>query len=287
VKKAHHIDFMRINTRECFQKLEKIIPLQKLKEQCRRCYLRNTPFAARAGGFSSSINVILPDKEFFRILEDYEYELFGHKISKIEIAEDTFYNTKIEAEKAFRDYYKTLDKKWSSKKFLYTGELYQIEKDGKWYHQTAYFGEKHFQFVMYPRLSKITNQPCLHKEFSLLGASNIKGKTGIGTIEDLIAFNAKETFNRLDKKFIDHCEIDFLKFGKFLKGRTRKRKLSAKEQASLEFRGRFCCKANNIKTYSDLKQLLSKQRKSIKAKRGRKSNFEKKFEKISYGYFKK
>ena len=286
MKKAHHIDFMRINTRECFQKLEEIIPLDKLKEYCRSFYLRETSAAVQFSRFSSSINVILPEKEFFRILEDYEYELFGHKISKIEIAEDTFYNTKYEAEKAFREYYKTLDKKWSTKKFLYTGELHQIEKDGKWYHQTAYFGGKHFQFVMYPRLSKINNQPCLHKEFSLLGASNIKGKTGIGAIEDLIAFNAKETFNRLDEKFIDHCKIDLLKLGKFLKDRTRKRKLSAKEKSSLEFCGRFYCKVKNIKTYSDLKQLLSKQRKSIKAKRGRKSDIEKKFEKISYGYFK-
>jgi len=286
-EKDYHIDKMRINTRKFISELKKNIPFKELEVHSKRCYLKKASIPAQLAGFKSSINVVLPTKEFFRILQNYENDLSRYKISAIEITEDTFYNTKYEAEKAFQENHKTGEKKWSTKSTLYEGDFYQREKDGKWYYRTSYLGKGFFEFRVYPRISKVNNQPCLHREFRLLGAYKIKNKTGIVSIKDLVDFNAEETFSRLEDRYINHCKIDMLKLGKFLKNKTRIRKLSEEEEKHLGALGRFYCKLHNIKTYQDLKQRLSVLKKSIRSKKGRKSDCEAKIEKTQYGYFKK
>jgi len=267
--------------------LKKIIPFKELKKHCKSCSPRKASNIAQLGGFKSRINAVVPNKEFFRILENYVNDLPGHKISEIEIAEDTIYDTQYDAGRAFVEYKKIGELKWSTKSTVYEGDFAQIEKNGKWYHQTLYLGKKNFNLRIYPRMSKVNNQPCLHKEFKLMGASNIKNKTSIESIKDLIDINSEKTYALLENKFTSHSEIDWLKLGKFLKRKTRKRKLSEEEKSHLVIHAKLYCRIKKIKTYQDLKERFSIRKQSIRLKKGRKSNCDKYILKRPYGYFKK
>jgi hypothetical protein len=297
VKKSYHFDRIRINTRQYIKDLSKIPPWKELKKHCKEYYLMKASRQAKKAGFQSSINVILPDNEFFKRLDEVQNDIGYYKISHLEITEDTFKKTERQAEKAFREIYKTANKKWSSAHKLFQGEFVQVQIDGKWYDQTLYMGSYAFKCVIYPRLSKANGQPCLHKEFILKGAGNIKKRTGIEFIRDLIDYDIERNYKKLENKFIDHTEIDMLKLGKFLDDKTRKRKIADEEERKLKTKARLFLKSigsrqyptdpRKGKTYADLKNWLSSQKKIIKSHRGRRSKWEERILKVQYGYFKK
>ncbi|MBI3605310.1 MAG: hypothetical protein HY202_04710 [Nitrospirae bacterium] len=181
---------------------------------------------ARKYRFDSKIEILaVKDKELFRILSQYEQDLLGYKISYLEIAGDTSCSGKDESIVASELLMKSAVKTYTS-----TGTLFDVARQSKkrisllrgkvdkeiFSGRTLYLGGKHFKFVIYPRQSKLTGSPSDHREFRIVGSSNIRLKTKISRIEDFLTFDVEKWFREREQKYIKLKRINHKKHGEFL-----------------------------------------------------------------------
>ncbi len=299
---GYSFDRIRILSGQQLKILHQKLPKKMLENECDFFRLSPASEMAEKFNFISSIEIVNPSKEFFRLLLKHEKILFYFKgiivskeiepkISYLEIARDTFYQDDHEAIETSSELGKTLRKKWSSNNFNYDARWdpdVAEKKRGKTKglgDRTWYYGSKKFQFVLYPRRSKINRQPCVHEEWRISGATNIKKKTGINSIADFIEFDIKKCFEEMNQKYMVHEEIDRIKLGKWILGWDRRRKFTEDEMLQIKIQAGLVCRHRKIESAADLANHFKKERNGIKAKKGRKSSLDHKILKVSYRKF--
>ena len=300
-RQAYSFDRIRILSGQKLKILHQNLPQKELKTEC--TFFRLSPASEVAGKyyFSSSLEIVNPTENFFRLLLKHEKDLsyigiivskrIEPKISYLEMARDTFYQNDYEAEDAASELCGTFRKKWSPKNFNYDARYDPnvVEKkvrnikglgDKAWY-----YGSKNFQIVLYPRLSKINGKPCVHEEWRFIGATTIKKKTDISSIGDFIGFDIKRCFEEMYCNYMIHEVIDYLKLGKWILNWTRKKNLASEEVHKAEMQAYLFCRHKNIKSSADLARFFKKEKDRIKAIRGRRTVYKSKVLKANCGDF--
>jgi hypothetical protein len=298
---AYSFDRMRILSGQKLKTLHQNLPKKELENEC--AFFRLSPASEVAGkyGFSSSIEIVNPTENFFRLLLKHKTDLsysgifvskrIEPKISYLEVARETFYQKDWEAEDAAFELGGTLRKKWSPKNFNYDAMYDPNVADKKARNikglgdKTWYYGNKNFQFVLYPRLSKINDRPCVHEEWRIIGASAIKNKTDISSIADFSGFDIKRCFEEMYRKYMIHEMIDYLKLGKWILGWTRRRNLASEEIRRAKTQANLFCRRRNIRSAADLATFFKKEKGRIKAIRGRRTVYKSKMLKTNYRNF--
>jgi hypothetical protein len=299
-QQAYSFDRIRILSGQYLKSLHQRLPKKELERECTFFRLSPASEMAEKSNFSSSLEIVNPTQEFFRLLVEHERDLSSKgtisqykdpKISYCEIARDTFYQNDHEAEEAAFELGKTLRKKWSSNNVSYDAMFdpdVAEKKDAKTKglgDKAWYYGGDKFQFVLYPRLSKINEQPCVHEEWRISGATNIKKKTGISSIADFIEFNIQSRFEEMNKKYIVHEEIDSIKLGKWILGWDRRRKFTEDEKFKIKMQAGLFCRHRKIYNAADLSKYFKREKDRLKTKKGRKSLLDHKMLKASYRKF--
>lgn len=101
----YHIDLIRINSKKTIEELSNILNLPVLEDQCKWVKIQKPFSIASYWGYKSRLEAILPTPEFFNLLvkSDSAFELpllhisKEYSVSYIEIAKDTFFNSRLEA----------------------------------------------------------------------------------------------------------------------------------------------------------------------------------------------
>lgn len=255
--------------------------------------------------YQSSIEIVTPTETCLHYLAEIENHLRQCKISYIELARDTIFPSFCAADLSLWNSAKSLRKKYSGG-FKYDGtEKEKKSEKGLFGDSTYYFGtvtpkEKKktneneeinfditgsFKFAVYPKDSPINELPCAHEEWRIIHAHNIRKKTGIRTIKDLLTVNKAEVFENLAVKYLTHSVINFQKLGMWVLNLNRCRKPSKIIQRRAGMQGRLFCDIYRLRTATDLISFFMIRKKIIKSKIGRKSNSEQRILLINYNRF--
>jgi len=105
IKPSYHIDFIRINSKKTIHKLESILNLQMLRNNCNDFWLKDPYSRAKLYGYKCRIEAILPKPDFFNLLVEYDpvlelplYDITKQfSVSKIEFAKDSFFDSMFDA----------------------------------------------------------------------------------------------------------------------------------------------------------------------------------------------
>ena len=286
-----YFDRLHILSRIQRQELIYHFPYDKLIAECRSLMIINTDFEKSL--YRSRMEVIAPTAEFLRALHENE-ALFGdgYKISKMEIAHDTFCENTSDAERKTNILFPTLRKKYSFSS-IFNGNPNKPKKDrlkdrsrGLFAEKTFYssFDDKqggrrsNFKYVLYARWSKINDKPCVHEEWRIAGAGLIARKTGIRDIGDLVRFDFRRFFDKQNAKYIVHESINYEALGLWLTGFDGRRVLTRRQWRGVQIRAQqFLLRAKRDReTYSDLVLLFKDEKKRISEKRGARSEWDKK-----------
>ena len=291
---VYHFDKVSIIFVDPRKRLQRVLPLNELTRFATKFHLDDGSDVASYFGYSSRIEAIAPYKRFFEILDEHkEFFRDDYKISYIEIAKDRLYETKRETLKIFHTILKHRRKKYTHEFCVYDDSYTPIAKKKKrkdseelYSSETGYWGCDSYQYVIYPRISKIAKQPCVHQEWRIRGASTIKSKTGITTLRDMINFDIEKWFSEQYERFLKLESINHEKHGRWtdnIPSRLNKKGKSYcngkyyfdtkywAEQASLVF-----CRIRGIETTSELISFYKNEIERVKHKVGRKTSWEKK-----------
>jgi hypothetical protein len=287
-EEGYYFDKISINTNQTIRVLKELFPKEHMAPEAYQFLISPASKLAKFVGFKTRIDVVAPTTECMNRLEVLNTRQAIAKISHIEIARDEFCKTKSDAEFCFNSMTKTLRKKYTPYNIVLDySEIFTSNKDKKLFSDnTGYFGKETFRLVIYPRRSKINNNPVLHSEWRIRGASLIRKKTGIRTISDLTKFNFIEFFDRSEDILTRHEEIDQQKLGKWLLGWGRRKIITRRDRLKIGATAAWFCLMNNIESYQDLVSTLMKSKKYLKSKPGRKSSWERKILGLkNYGIF--
>jgi hypothetical protein len=285
-------DRIRINTTYPLDELKKILPVSKIKDEAYYFQIRASSEAAQCVGFKSTINIVCPSPEALTLLEKHLIPSSAI-ISGIEIARDAICETKEEAIEEFKNNW-NLRKKFTHKHFIYDDyedgrrdrRKLHHEDDTLFYHRSAYFGERNFQYVIYPRLSKISYLSVFRGEWRIEGAARIREKTGIRSISDLLKFDFEKFFDDMDRQYIARERINRMKLGRWILGWTRKRILTKSQQQAVQLVYQQFINRKNIHSYADLVAYFMKEKERIKNKPGARSKRDRKILAVrDYGMF--
>lgn len=294
---AFYFDRIHINTRLSREDLTNILPIDKLKKECR--YLNTQDSSPQLMGYKTRLSIVAPTRNFFIILNDHLQKAF-YIITYIEIAHDIFYPTKYEAEFTSYNIFRTIRKKYS-RSFVYdeeksgksrtSQELKKRLSRGLFASRTFYStyenvskGTRHcwFKLVIYARYSKLNGQPCIHYEWRIKKTSIIFEKTGIKTIEDLLNFNFETFFLAMEKKYIVHEKLDKEKIGKVLCDCERKKSGFTKfQKLHIEMVFTLFVRAYYILSISDYYIVVKNELQNLDKIRGPKTLWWKKLKKLN------
>jgi hypothetical protein len=295
----YYYDKICINLKVTKENIEHILPLKELNSHSARCHLDYASEEAQKFGYQSRLEIEQPEMEVFLLLAKYEKFMSKHeepkskyKISYIEIARDSLCSSKKESLVYCDFILKHLRRRYSREQFVFDSENSKelIISETKYSGKTLYCGSKQSKskLIMYPRMSKKVDEPCVHFEHRLRGASNIKKKTGISALDDLINFDFEQFFTQQKEKYITYEKIDYERLGRWVNnislrenvintfGKCRKFVYNEAERVANLF-----CRAEGIKTASDLRKFFKDSQKRIKAKLGRRSCWENKVLKLT------
>jgi len=255
--------------------------------------------------YQASIEIVAPTEMCLHYLAEIENDLRQCKISYIELARDTFFPSFPTADLVVRNIAKTLRKKYSGGNKYDGSKKEKQPGKGLFGDYTYYFGtvtpkeeekindnEKidfditgAFKFAMYPKDSPINELPCAHSEWRIVHAHNIRKKTGIGTIKDLLTVNKAEAFENLADKYLTHSDINLYKLGMWILNKNRCKKPSKTIQRLAGMQGRYFYDFYRIRTANDLISFFMLIKKKIKSKVGRKSDSEQRILLVNYNRF--
>jgi hypothetical protein len=273
-KCIYHFDLIRINTK--IEILEWKVSLYWLERRCSAIYVKPATPKARKIGYKTRIEFVAPTQRFFEILQNYEQFFWSYKISRVELARDKFGKGTNENNEKVHDQLKYKNKKYTTDhhvKIQTVEEAIENDDESLTGNKTGYFGSKHFKNVIYPRKSKINNEPCVHEEWRITSATVIKRKTGIETIDDLMNFDIQEFLETQDERQINYGTINTMALGKWLFD-TKKRKFTYREKLKVELRAHGFLKKHKLRTFADLRHFLKEEKKKAKSKIGRKNSWE-------------
>ena len=292
---GYYYDKIRLNFRMTREILTKNLPIDDLKKEADYFLVSDSSDEAQKFGLYTKIEMVAPSRKCLEIIDEHLSHSIMMKISKLEIAQDIFFKTESDAQFALYAMLRTIRKKYTSKHFIYD-QFYEGEKKKRKYKSkinkklfsqvTGYFGSKNFEYVIYARLSKINDRPCIHAEWRINGASHLKTKTGIVSIRDLIKFDLLKFFDEQDKRYIVHESIDLTKLGRWLIGWNRRKSFAKRDLMKMGITGRIFCNAYKIKSYADLVRYLMNTKKKLEHKTGSKTSYEERFLLLTnYGNF--
>ncbi len=287
-------DKIRLNFNIPVNELTKLLPKNDLINESSHFLVSKSSDDAQKYGLISKIEMVAPSRKCLEIIDKYIPPLITIKISKLEIAQDIFFETEREALFTLYKLLRTIRKKYTSKHRIYD-QFYVEEKKKKskinkklFSPVTGYFGSGKFEYVIYARLSKINNRPCIHTEWRIIRASTLKRKTGIVSIHDLITFDLLKFFDKQNNRFIVHESIDLTKLGRWLLGWNKRKSFSNRELMKMGITGRIFCNVHKIKTYADLVNYFMVVKKILQGKRGPKTSYQEKFLSLTnYGVWRK
>ena len=297
-RETYYFDRILINCILDINGLGKILPIDRLKKECSEFKLRGSHL--HWTGYATAIDVVAPTKKYLRILSKALIPDAGYKITYIEIAHDIFFPSQHEAQRASYEIFSTIWKKYSIG-FVYDEEKAGKKKDGKdWrddYLKRGLFSDRTFysdyvnrndkgkrigfKHVIYARLSKLNRKPCVHYEWRILKAKQIREKTSIRKIQDLLNFDFERFFRTMEKKYIIHRVLNRKKIGKVLAGLERKRKLNESESLHVDLAYATFRSHHDIRSVSDFVYAVNKEYLSHRKKKGRKSPWAKQIKKLS------
>lgn len=300
-REAYYFDRISINCMPDINEVEKKLPINSLKKECSELYLRESHL--NWVGYETTIDVIAPTKKFLqmlskdKLLQDTEY-----KISSIEIAHDIFYPSEHEAEYASYKIFSTIGKKYS-RGFVYDEDKaakrktankrkHDYFKRGLFSHRAFYSDyekenvedgarRKCFKLVIYARLSKLNRKPCIHFEWRIIKADQIRERTSIRTIRDLLHYNFQKFFQKTEKKYMTHKVLNTKKIGRVLAGLERRRKLNKSQLLHVDLAYATLRSHYDIKSVSDFTSTMMKERRCLAKQRGRKSLWARQIKKLS------
>ncbi len=283
-KCGYYFDKVRINIRKSPNNLRQLLPLNDLKSETTSFFVGNAYEQARTYGLPARIEFVAPSQKCLGILDKSLSNIIV-KISSLEIAEDTFYETEREASFEFEKLIKTINKKYTHTHLIYD-QCNDSKKSSKrrknriideklFSSKTIYMGSDKFKHVIYPRLSKINGRPCIHSEWRIQGAFNIKTKTGIASIADFVDFKLRDFVNQQKKQQITHDRINPTKLGRWILGKSGRKSFSEYDLRRWGIQGRLYCNVYKINTYADLVTFLVNIKEELKKKRGPKTGNEK------------
>jgi hypothetical protein len=216
------------------------------------------------------------------------------------VAHDKKYSNEFEAEIKVEKLYSCLRKKYTKDVFYYRNRdlIFDYDK-GRTALKTLYFGTPNFRLSIYSRISKfIVRQPVLHLEWRIRGAEEIKRKTKIKTLHDLLTFDIKKFISLQAERQLAYEEIDMDKLGKWHMDWTRRRKFSETEQSKIDLAALMICKEvkGRIKkwdgdlydiTYAELDSWFKNEKAKIRKKRSRHSDWERKILATDHSQFRR
>lgn len=268
------------------------LPVEEIKKESKISNLIKRSYQTRQGWIMSKLEIVAPTTNCLQILKKYFPEPESYKISYLEIAKDTVFNSNSEAifhysridESLFKKYtreYKIFDR-------FYRKEDNRFKKDksliSDW---TSYYGRL-FQYVIYSRLSKINAQPCFHEEWRIKRTDLIKKKANIFSFDDLLNFSFELFFKYQNDRFLDHGQIDPIKLGKWLKGIDRRRRFSYRRFLGIGSTAQVFLSTHNIHNFAGLVSFLAKEKKQFKSMPGKRTPYMKKVLQLrDYGKFKR
>jgi hypothetical protein len=296
-----YIDKISFNLKVPKNYMKGILPLKELNRHSGRCHLRYASKKAQEFGYQSRIDIEQPEMKVFLLLAehaifaqpDMEHSFLSAKqkesmlickISRIEIARDVICSSKKES-LIHRDFMlEHLRKKHSREQLVYVSKE-PIISEIKYSDKTGYWGRERSKskLIMYPRISKKVNEPCVHSEYKFWGASNIKKKTGISTLKDLINFDFEQFFTQQKEKYITYEKIDYERLGRWVNNISLRENVISTFGKCIKFVyneaervANLFCRAEGIKTASDLRKFFKDNQKIINAKKGRRGRWDNK-----------
>lgn len=143
-------------------------------------------------------------------------------------------------------------------------------------------GSRHcwFKFVIYARLSKINWKPCIHYEWRIKKASEIKKRTGIITIRHLLSFDHGTFFEKMEKKYIIHEKLDEEKIGRVLSGLERRKVLTKRQVIRVDLAFAHFSSYYGINSISDFTEAIRKECIYFDKRRGPKNPWARKVRKL-------
>lgn len=230
----YYIDYLRIITKIPRYLLEDLLDVEELQQACGEINIWNASKVASRAGYESTICIYVPTKRFFELLS--YYDIGDYKISYLEIAKDEMRSSTDEARFESYRLKNTMLKRYTQNPFTYDGRdsLSAVRKNfekGLYSDLTNYLGGKLMKYVVYARISKVTNDACIHSEWRLRGAGSVKKVTGISTLEEFINFDLEQFYERQTIKYIYHAKINHYRLGIFLRGYDGRRKKFTRRQS--------------------------------------------------------
>jgi hypothetical protein len=289
---GYYYDKIRINTNLEVGALRTLVPEKFITNETRSYSINKTLPAVYKWGFKSKLEVVAPTMKCLNFLA-LSLRLARVKISYIEIAKDITTETRRAAEKRTYELLKTMRKMYCSEHSIFDqtlkNDVGKFRSDKTLFGtMTGYFGSKINKYAVYPRLSKISNDPCIHAEWRIKGAALIAKRTGIRSIQDLIKSDIRGLFEEKERRNIVHEKIDRHKLGKWLLSWEKRKQFSRRQQMRISIMSETFMSVYMIRTYADLVDILSKRKQGLKRRRGCKSKWQKKFISLKdYGKFRK
>lgn len=283
---VYYFDRIRINSKEDINsKNEKL--LSEILERGHYRYEKPYPLAKRFG-YKSKLEIFAPTDKCLKNLYEYEHIFGDYRISYIEITKDTSCESEQDAKEMADDYWR-IRKKYSGG-FVYNNNYtYPANRkkgDGLYpLNTTFYYGSRDFKFVVYSRRSKLNGRPCIHEEWRIQGSTRIRQKTYIKSIADLIAFKLDVFLESQDKKYLVHEEVNNDKIALWILGWTRKKKFTREETMMVIAQLSHFWSDYKINTPAQLITFFKNEKARIKSKRGRRTTWERKVDKVNPAQF--
>jgi hypothetical protein len=211
-------DKIEILARQDMKCLESLLLLDGLNRESYLIKIIDGSERAKKWRYNSKIIVTVPTPTFFELL--YIDELSDCAIHYVEVALDIFFDSEYEAESACRSLQNHLRRKYCRTALNYDkcGSCEKISEKAKterlFGKVTIYLGGKKNKLAIYARPSKFNERPCIHIEFRIRG-EQVKKRTGIKSIADLIDFDPEDFFMREVKQVVSEC-INERKFGMWI-----------------------------------------------------------------------
>ncbi len=198
------------------------IDIDGLRRISRGADLLTMPSRFQYNRYKSKLTVEGPTPETLQRLIDSTHTL-TYWVTYIEVARDRACLSKTDAEHMSEKTILHVTKKNTGEVFIFDGIRYpdttlntSNTDEGLFALRTGYFGKKGFQYVVYARVSNYNHLPCLHCEWRVRGAANVRRCFNIRRINDMLRTNLQERFETLRRRFISYEEIDHDRHGRFL-----------------------------------------------------------------------
>tara|TARA_B100001964_G_scaffold235331_1_gene295275 strand:- start:30 stop:1064 length:1035 start_codon:yes stop_codon:yes gene_type:complete len=318
---VYYLDAVKIISKTPVGEIRKGLPIDKLECFCKELNTGFIRYKKRAWnfGYKSWIEFSVPEKEFFKLLNQHHLVLGKYNFTKLEIARDLLCNSESESLlKLETEIFSKYIRKYTSDYVLWNEGYAEKMKPNsnktkeKYGDNTLYFKSRckekekckekgycvcnFWNFAAYVRLCKVKkfcDVPTVHAEFRLHGAEKINKYARIKEIKDALNFDPELTYIFLEEKFITKSNgINFDRLGRFIGNHSTQVPEVKKKLGKEKFyypalqRGRLYCEINKIEYPFQLWKKIKSVKIEAKKTKGRPYPGTVRFKKLSARRFK-